>query len=84
MPVGSGALGASGGVGTMGGNPAGVGTSGGICTRSNCNANGVSQNGAPGASIIRGNPGTHSTGNPRTHSLPIHRQGDHKWCFYPS
>jgi hypothetical protein len=42
-----GGVGASCGVGSMGGN-AGIGTSGGTCTTSNCNANGVSQNGGPG------------------------------------
>jgi hypothetical protein len=76
----SGMTGLSGGVGTMGGN-GGIGTGGGIYTTSNCNVNGVSQNGAPGISNggnpvtfggggttgIFGGGGTHGGGGGGTH-----------------
>lgn len=39
--------------GGMGGD-AGIGTNGGTCSTANCNANGVSQNGAPGTAGVPG------------------------------
>jgi hypothetical protein len=52
--------GISGGIGTMGGD-GGIATSGNMCTTSNCNATGVSENGAPGTAGVAGT-GVHGTG----------------------